>query len=261
MDATPRDELLLEDVIRFNEAIDQALAESIGHFSSLVEQSRNLLLGMLSHDMRSPLQAIQMTAVHLGKMNAGEAISEAARRLVKSGGHMQALLDDLVDFNRSNLGIGIGIVPQAVDLGALCREEVEQVRAGHPGSRVDLRVSGDCHGSFDGKRVQQLLGNLIINAITHGRADAPVRVTVDCRESAILIEVSNQGPPIPRTTLEQIFEPLKRGAGARDSAGLGLGLYIVSQIAKAHGGDVQARSDDDETVFSVRLPRFPNSPG
>jgi signal transduction histidine kinase len=126
---------------------------------------------------------------------------------------------------------------------------------------VDLRVSGDCHGSFDGKRVQQLLGNLIINAITHGRADAPVRVTVDCRESAILIEVSNQGPPIPRTTLEQILEPLKRGAGARDSAGLGLGLYIVSQIAKAHGGDVQARSDDDETVFSVRLPRFPNSPG
>ena len=257
MDATIPDRLLLEDVIRFNEAIDQALTESIAHYSSQVEQSRNLLLGMLSHDMRSPLQAIQMTALHLGQLNAGDAISEAAGRLVRSGGRMQALLDDLVDFNRSNLGIGIGIVPQDVDLRGLCTEEVDQIRAGHPSCHVDLRVSGDCHGRWDGKRVQQLLGNLVINAITHGAPDAPVRVTVDCGESTILIEVSSEGPAIPGATLEQIFEPLRRGAGSRDSAGLGLGLYIVSQIAKAHGGDAQASSNDQETIFSVRLPRFP----
>ena len=255
MNATEPSKLLLQDVIRFNEAIDQALTESIGQFSLQVEQSRNLLLGVLSHDMRSPLQTIQMTALHLGGLNGGEVVSDAARRLINSGVRIQSLLDDLVDFNRSNLGIGIGVVPQDVDLGALCTEEVEQIRAGYPGRRVDLRVSGNCRGRWDGKRVQQLLGNLIINAVTHGTPGAPVRVTVDCRESDVVIEVGNNGPALAKTALEQIFQPLKRGSAAENTEGLGLGLYIVSQIAKAHGGHVDARSNDAETVFSVRLPR------
>ncbi|MFP3570049.1 histidine kinase dimerization/phospho-acceptor domain-containing protein, partial [Paraburkholderia sp. SIMBA_030] len=95
----------LDDVIRFNEAIDQALAESVGFFSAQVEQSRNLLLGMLGHDMRSPLQAIQVTATYLAALNAGERVSEAAARLIRSGARMQALLDDLTDFNRTRLGL------------------------------------------------------------------------------------------------------------------------------------------------------------
>ena len=96
----------LQDVIRFNEAIDQALAESIGHFSAQVDQARNLLLGMLSHDMRSPLQTVQMTALYLGQLNAGSDVSDAATRLIRSGARLQALVDDIVDFNRTNLGLG-----------------------------------------------------------------------------------------------------------------------------------------------------------
>ena len=136
----------LQDVIRFNEAIDQAVAESIGHFSAQVEQGRNLLLGMVSHDMRSPLQTMQMTAQYLGQLNAGSNVSAAAGRLIRSGAHLQALLDDLVDFNRTNLGLGISVVPSQGDLGAICAEELEQLRAAYPASRLQLRCRGRLPG-------------------------------------------------------------------------------------------------------------------
>ena len=245
----------LDDVIRFNEAIDQALAESIGHFNAQVEQARNLLLGMLSHDMRTPLQTVQMTARYLGQLNAGADVSEAARRLISSGAHLQGLVDDLVDFNRTNLGLGINVVPSHVDLGSIAAEEVEQLRAAYPDSRLELNVAGDCQGFWDGKRVQQLLGNLVVNAIHHGDPDAPVCVAVTGGEAGVRIEVSNSGPAIDAATLPQLFEPLKRGPTNERHAGLGLGLYIVREIAKSHGGTAEARSDDRETVFTALLPR------
>ena len=244
-----------EDVIRFNEAIDQALAESIGHFSAQLDQARNLLLGMLSHDMRSPLQTVQMTALHLGQLNAGFEVSAAAERLIRSGAHLQALLDDLVDFNRTNLGVGITIVRSAVDLGEICGQELEQLRIVYPGSPLQLKVVGDCRGSWDGKRVQQLLRNLVTNAIHYGVPDGAIRVGVVGEDTNLRIEVSNSGPAIDGETLVQLFEPLQRGAANERHLGMGLGLYIVREIAKAHGGTVEARSDDRETIFTVRLPR------
>jgi signal transduction histidine kinase len=245
----------LGDVIRFNEAIDQALAESVGHFSGQVEQARNLLLGMLSHDMRTPLQTVQMTAQYLGKLNAGASVSDAARRLINSGAHLQGLIDDLVDFNRTNLGLGINIVASRLDLGRISAEQVEQVRAAYPDRTVQLNVAGDCQGVWDGRRVQQLLGNLIVNAIHHGDPGAPVRVAVTGDEASVRIEVSNSGPAIESATLVEMFEPLKRGTANNRHHGLGLGLYIVREIAKGHRGTAEVRSDDEETVFTVRLPR------
>ena len=245
----------LQDVIRFNEAIDQAIAESIGHFVAQLDQGRNLLLGMLSHDMRNPLQTVQMTARHLGQMNAGDAVSTAAGRLIRSGAHLQALLDDLVDFNRTNLGLGMNIVPLPVDLGALCTQEVDLLSVAYPNSQLQFNVDGDCQGSWDGRRVRQLLGNLVTNAIHHGARDRAVRVEVVGEKTDVRIAVSNSGPRIDRETLMDLFEPLKRGAPNGQHAGLGLGLYIVSEIAKGHGGVAEARSDDRETIFTVRLPR------
>jgi signal transduction histidine kinase len=245
----------LDDVIRFNEAIDQALAESVGHFSAQVEQARNLLLGMLSHDMRTPLQTVQMTAQYLGQLNAGADVSDAARRLINSGAYLQGLVDDLVDFNRTNLGLGINIVPSQVDLGRISAEEVEQLRAAYPDNRVQLNVAGDCQGTWDGRRVRQLLGNLVVNAIHYGEPDAPVRVAVTGEEACVRIEVGNDGPTINAATLTQMFEPLKRGTANKRHTGLGLGLYIVREIAKGHGGTAEVRSDDRETVFTVLLPR------
>jgi signal transduction histidine kinase len=247
-----------DDVIRFNEAIDQAIAESVSFFSAQVDQARNLLLGMLGHDMRSPLQTIQMTASYLAALNAGEKVSVAASRLIRSGARMHALLDDMLDFNRTRLGLGINIVPTEGDLAKQVADELDLVRAVHPDRQLELDVVGDCHGVWDGRRLQQLLGNLVLNAIKYGDPDAPVGVSLRGEASAVLLEVKNSGAAIERATLDQIFDPLQRGLNHRDrnaDSSLGLGLYIAREIAKAHGGGIDARSDEAETVFVVRLPR------
>ncbi len=245
----------LEDMLRFNEAIDQALAESIGHFSEQVERSRNLLLGMLSHDMRSPLQTIQLTATYLARMNAGEAVSAAAKRLIESGRRVQALLDDLTDFNRTNLGLGIPVACGEVDLGLLCAEELARLRVVYPGQRFELSVDGNCCGRWDGLRLQQLVCNLVVNAVKYGDAGRAVRVALVGRGGEVELAVRNDGPTIPESTLARIFEPLSRGENSTTQPGLGLGLYIVREIARAHGGSIEARSADGTTVFAARLPR------
>ena len=247
----------LEDVIRFNEAIDQALAESVQFFSAQVERARNLLLGMLGHDMRNPLNTILMTASHLAALNAGAEVSEAAVRLVRSGASMKALLDDLVDFNRTKLGLGINIARANVDLAEAFADELEELRGAYAGRRLDLEVVGDTRGLWDGLRLKQLLRNLVSNAIKYGEPDAPVRVVLTGEEADVRIEVVNRGPTIERSALDQIFDPLTRGPEQRHDTddGLGLGLYIVREVARAHGGEVHVRSDKEETVFAVRLPR------
>ena len=126
-------------MIRFNEAIDQAIAESVEFDSAQVEQARNLFLGMLGHDLRSPLSAIQLSAGYLAKLNAGENISAAASRIIRSGSRMQALLDDLLDFNRTKLGLGIGIAPAEVDLTKVITDEVQVLRSAYPDQELSCR--------------------------------------------------------------------------------------------------------------------------
>jgi signal transduction histidine kinase len=259
IDACQPGEIRLGDCIRFNEAIDQGIAESISFFSTQVDQARNLLLGMLGHDMRSPLNTIMMTSQYLGALNAGSSVSEAASRLIRSGASMKALLDDLVDFNRTHLGMGIKITVAPVDLAAVSGDEVEQLRGAHPDRSIQLDVSGDVRGVWDGRRLQQLLRNLVVNAIVHGVAGAPVDVVLTGREADVTIEVKNTGPTIEEENLRHIFDPLKTrlegGKGDNGEAGLGLGLFIVREIARAHGGEVTVQSRNGETVFAVRLPR------
>ena len=260
-DSCGPDNIPVDDLIRFNEAIDQALAESITFYSAKVEESRNLLLGMLGHDMRTPLQTIQMTSSYLAALNAGQAVSAAAKRLISSGARMQALMDDLVDFNRSNLGLGININPSSIDLASAFQEEVDQLRVAHPGRDITLEMSGDLQGMWDGLRLRQVLANLVVNGLKHGNQDTPVHVTVAEDGDTIRIEVKNFGPVIDESTVNWIFDPLKRGGGAEHqhaAEGLGLGLYIAREIARSHGGDIQARSTNAETVFSVMLPRDKN---
>jgi signal transduction histidine kinase len=250
----------LQDMIRFNEAIDQALAESIGFFSDQVEQSRNLLLGMVGHDMRTPLQTIQLTASYLAGLNENAKVSNAARLLINSGARIQALLNDLVDLNRSNLGLGIHVTPAETDIGRLFADELDQLRVAFPGRRLELELGGDTRGVWDGKRLQQLLGNLVVNAITYGAPDTPVRVVVSDEGPDLGFEVRNAGPAIEPESLNQLFTPLARGAQSDlDPAGnhLGLGLHISNEIVNAHGGSIDVRSEPEETVFAVRLPRQP----
>jgi signal transduction histidine kinase len=261
LDACLPDAPHVDDIIRFNEAIDQALAESVAFFSTKVEEARNLFLGALGHDMRTPLHAIQLTGLYLEKLNAGAKVSEAASRLITSGARMQKLLDGLVELNRTKLGLGIPINPAPVDLGALFTEELDQIRAAYPGHAVELRVAGPADALCDGVCVQRLLGNLVVNAIKYGSQDAPVRVLVSGNDDDLQFEVRNTGPSIDQSTLEQLFDPLRRGQHIADKhkadGSLGLGLYIAREIAKAHGGEIEARSENGEVVFAVRLPRRP----
>jgi len=249
----------LEDIVRFNEAIDQALAESVAFYSERVEQGRNLFLGMLGHDMRSPLQVIQMTAAMLARPNGGAIAADAAARLVKSGKRMQALLDDLVDFNRVNLGMGITVHRQPSDLGQVFEEGVAQLRAAHPQRRIELQVRGATVGAWDAASLQRVLDNLVGNALKYGSQDSSVRVIVNGEAEDVIIEVHNEGVQIDPETLESLFEPLKRGQHQgepdRSETSLGLGLYISREVVKAHGGEIRAISSPGETVFVARLAR------
>jgi signal transduction histidine kinase len=250
-------------MMRFNEAIDQALAESIAFFSDQVDEARNLFLGMVGHDMRGPIQTVQMTAAYLVALNAGSKVSEAGERLAHSGSRMRALIEDLVDFNRIKLGLGIDVSPARVDLSEIFTREVNQLRAANPGREITLEVPADLSGMCDAGRLQQLLTNLVRNAIQYGEPDLPVIVTVKAGDTEVRIDVRNRGPVISESELGEIFEPLKRGTEQESKytqqSNLGLGLYIVREIAKAHGGSVTARSDANETVFTVLLPRQPGA--
>ncbi len=258
IDSSPLEKADIEDTIRFNEAIDQAVAESVGHFHRTVEQYRNLLLGMLGHDMRNPLSVIVMTAKCLAALHAGDAVSEAADLLMRSGKSMQALLEDLTDFNRTNLGLGLKVVPSEVDLAKAADEELEQLRAAHPRRQIEFVSTGNTHGRWDGPRVQQILRNLVSNAIQYGSPDMPVRVTLRGEGPEACLEVTNAGHIEP-SEVARLFDPLRRGGAERSSReareGLGLGLFIVREIAKAHGGDIEAHCEEEQTTFVVHLPR------
>jgi signal transduction histidine kinase len=246
----------LADMLRFNEAIDQAICESVSFFNAEQERARNLLLGILGHDMRNPLNAIQLTAHHLKSLNAGEAVSSAAGMLIRSGARMRVLLDDLTDFNRHRLGVGLYITPSETDLRDILEEEVQELRTAHPDRKIELEMAGDLIGRWDQGRLQQVISNLVVNALKYGAPASMVRVTADGRSGDVRFAVENQGAAITPSALARFFDPLRRGSDRPPEEGsLGLGLFICSEVAKAHGGEIHATSTDGTTTFTVRLPR------
>lgn len=249
----------LEDMTRFNEAIDQALLESVDLFSREIERARSLFLGVLGHDLRNPLETIHITAQLLASLRTDRIVSEAAERLIRSGARMKAMLDDLLDYNQTTLAAGIHIVRSDADLGKVCAAEIEDLRIAHGNKVVEFELQGNLEGFWDVARLQQLLSNLLSNAFVHGAPETPVQVAVTGKQRDVVLAVRNHGPKIPEATLPHLFEPLKRGL-VEDTASpgthMGLGLFIVREIAKAHGGDVQVRSNEEETIFTVRLPRL-----
>lgn len=248
-----------EDVMRFNEAIDQAIAESVNFYSQEVDRGRHLFLGILGHELRSPLNAIQMTAQYLGKIRSDEVVSQAVQRLIDSGSRMEALLDDLLDYSRTTLRFGIAIEPMGADLGLICTKVVDEVKAARPDRKVMLQITGEMRGVWDAKRLHQALCNLVFNALNHGTSPEPVRIEVVGWTQEMMVSVINQGAPIPQSALLTIFDPLRRGSAEREihlsGTHLGLGLFIAREIVKSHGGTIEVTSNERETVFAVRLPR------
>ena len=247
----------MDDIIRFNEAIDQALAESIDFFTEKIEERRNLFLGMLGHDMRTPLQSIQMTAMVLKGISSDEKVAKAATRLIDSGARMAGLLDELVEFNKIKLGLGFRITTAPQDMAVLINDELNELRAAYPDKQLDLSVSGPTKGEWDGGSLKRVVGNLVVNAIKYGHDTAPIKVVIAGVADNICLEVRDKGAPMDETTIKELFEPLKRGLATENSTkdSLGLGLFISKQIVSAHGGQIDAHCDEGETVFVVKLPR------
>lgn len=257
-DAAPPHADALRDVGRFNEAIDQALAESVRVYTAEVERWRQLFLGVLGHDLRAPLNAIALTAELVANVGPERDLSSPAAILRKSASRMTSLLDSLLEYSRVSLGAGMTIERRPIDLGTTCREEIELQRAAHPGARIELVVQGDTRGDFDDSRVREALGNLITNAVKHGLPE-PVRVRLVGGSRAVDLTVENAAAEeIPAAELEQLFEPLRRGSVQRpgsDRSHLGLGLFIARQIAKAHGGELKGNSLGQRVWFTLTLPR------
>ncbi|HET9595299.1 MAG TPA: response regulator [Anaeromyxobacteraceae bacterium] len=216
------------------------------------------LVGIVSHDLRTPLTATSMSIQMLARDGG---LTERQRRCVEraeSGTvRMTRLISDLLDYSRARLGQGLPIHPRPTDLDAVCRTALDEVRAAHPGRVVDYRPGTGGEGTWDPDRLAQVLGNLLTNAVRYSPETSAIELAWVGGEGHKLVTVHNDGPPIGEPLLSQLFEPFRRGAdrGERASRGVGLGLYIVRELVRAHGGTVEARSSKGAgTTFTVRLP-------
>src|SRR5690606_19805656 len=139
--------------------------------------------------LRSPLQTIQATAEYLQHIDATDEVTQAAGRLISSGSRMQKLLDDLMDFNRSRLGLGINVAPEDTDPGSICAGELEQIRAADPGRRIGLSLAGDCGGRWGAARIKQLVHDGGVNALRYGEHEGAVRVGVRAENDEVVVSI------------------------------------------------------------------------
>ncbi len=250
-----------EDLMRFNEAIDQSLAESITRYTEDIDQSKQMFVAILGHDLRTPLGTVVTAAqfmIDTGEL--AEPHGSLMLRIVRSARRMNRMVGDLLDFTRGQLGSGVPIVRADMDLAKEASDAVEEMATAHPESRLKLNTSGDLRGSWDANRIGQVLSNLLGNAVQHGLPGATISVTARGEAREVVLQVHNSGKAIPRAELPGLFSPFKRlGEGTvvgTASSSLGLGLYIVDRIVAAHGGSIDVKSSDDAgTFFTVRLPR------
>lgn len=217
---------------------------------------REQFIAVLGHDLRNPLAAIAAGA----RMLAGrEALSERGARIVKeieaSAGRATDLVENLLDFARGRLGQGIALSRDSdAPLTPVLEQVVDEIRTVFPDRTIENRFAVEEPIDCDRGRMGQLAANLLSNAVTHGAPDAPIRVDARTDGSRFILSIANGGRPIPPETQDRLFQPFVRGAAGNSRSGLGLGLFIVSEIAKAHGGTMAVSSSDDETRFTFTMP-------
>ncbi|MFA0997580.1 MULTISPECIES: sensor histidine kinase [Pseudomonas syringae group] len=249
------------DMIRFNEAIDQALAESISSYTGAVQASRNIFLGILGHDLRTPLSAILLGAdVLLRTSDLGPRSTKVASRIYSSVKRASQIVGDLLDFTRSQIGPGIPMKKTEIDIQPICARIVDESRTVNPEADIRLTSSEPVVGVFDGDRLEQVFSNLIGNAVQHGNSRDPVEVMLTACEGTLQFTVHNTGSPIPEDVLPFIFNPMGRYSPEQMTyngpySSLGLGLFIVARIVDAHGGRIEVTSKAElGTTFAVFIP-------
>ncbi|HYF42239.1 MAG TPA: PAS domain-containing sensor histidine kinase [Ramlibacter sp.] len=227
--------------------LERRRAEEIARFA---EQ----MMGIVSHDLRNPLNVIVMSTFVLERAELTAPQRTVLSRITQSARHAQRLINDLLDFTQTQLGKGLSLHASQLALHEVVAEAVASLRIAFPQHRIEHVARGEGACRADGDRIAQLIGNLIGNAAAYGDRGLPITVTSSVSGGECEIAVHNHGPAIPADLQPRLFEPMVRGA-QHSSGGVGLGLYIVRQIAKAHGGEVSVASADPAgTTFTVRLP-------
>lgn len=251
------------DMMRFNEAVDQAVAESVARYAEMVSKSQHLFLAILGHDLRNPLSTTLMASRFImDSDDVHDKYATAATRIHHAGQRMNKLVNDLLDYTRTNLGSRLPVILKDVNLHALCREAIDEQELAHPDCKFELIGEGDFDGRWDDNRMAQVLSNLLGNAAQYGTGAEPIVVRLHPYESDIMLCVENMGKVIPAEKINTVFEPMVRLAREEsvhtNGTGLGIGLYITREIVRAHQGTISVISNVEKgTVFSIHLPRHP----
>jgi sigma-B regulation protein RsbU (phosphoserine phosphatase) len=231
-----------------------AAAQSMAEDRALFAEQ---LVGMVSHDIRNPLSVIHMSAVLLERGVDANQQKAAVQRVGRAVQRVQHLIGDLLDFTQARVGGGLAVRKSDTDLHQVVADAVGELAIAFPRNQLRHERGGDgeCHCQADPNRIVQAIGNLVANAVTHGEAAQPITVRTEGAPGVCRVSVHNHGQPIPPQLQQRLFEPMVRGAEAGAAQGVGLGLYIVREIARAHGGQVRVRSAPQEgTTFVLEWP-------
>jgi signal transduction histidine kinase len=248
---------LFAELIGFHLSASERLAASEANLldERKTSELREQFIAVLGHDLRNPLASIDAGA----KMLLREPLSPKGSTIVgliqSSVGRMAELIDNVLDLARGRLGGGLTLERDTqVPLGEVLERVVDELRSAWPERRIETRLEVTKTVSCDRARMAQLLSNLVANALTHGASEEPILVRASTLDGTFELSVANQGEPIPPATMERLFQPFFRVAVRPSQQGLGLGLYIACEIARAHGGSLDVASDPTETRFTFRMP-------
>ena len=226
-------------------------------------QFQQQMLGIVGHDLRAPLGAIligtELLAVDTKDLPAAGFV---VKRITSSANRMHRMVSQLLDMTRARLGGGIPLARCRMQLLPLIRSSIEELSMAHQTARFELVAPSEVTGLWDPDRLGQVVSNVLGNAVHHGLTGAPIVVGVTSSEDAVTIAIHNElaGPPIPPAMIATLFEPFRRGRDhARNGTGLGLGLYIVHEIVRAHGGTIVVESSPSGTTCRLVLPCLPRS--
>ncbi len=219
------------------------------------EEFQERVVGIVGHDLRSPLAALRISAQILARGLADPRQGRLLNVIQGAAERMQRIIEDLLDYTRARVGAGIPVRPRATDVSQVCREVVGEALAADPARQARCEGEGDAVAELDPDRLGQALANVVGNAFRYGAPEQAVEVRWHGEPAEVVVEVTNQGPPIPPELIAEVFEPFRRGVHQTGEGGLGLGLFIARHIIEAHGGSLAVRSAEGETCFTVRLPR------
>jgi sigma-B regulation protein RsbU (phosphoserine phosphatase) len=257
-------------VARDRDKYERELVRSRTRLEELVAESQRLhdeasgralfaeqMIGIVSHDLRNPLSTIRMAAAMLERGVAGAGQERMLGRIARASERADRLIGELLDFTQARLGRGITVNPQPIDLHALVGEAVEELALAHPSRTLRHVQSGTGPCRADANRLEQLIGNLVSNAVSYGQPGADITITSAIEPEHFSIAVHNFGPVIPAEVLPGLFEPMQRGTSPGSAKrSVGLGLFIVDQLSRAHGGKTEARSSAEQgTTFRSTFPR------